>query len=210
MTSSDPIIDAVFREYTELELRHHQLLQVRKEDSVEIAEAEDRMNLLWPKLDDVQRQSLRGMASDLNWIRRNGQLPPKGRKTPEEVSAAELWELSAAMNSKKWHRILHYLRLCGPVFQTASLARERGIAYDAIGFPNYARAFNEKVVEFVGTTSVVGATEFERIPPTTVEARAIESAAASKVLVREPNGVRATGATEDRILGQVKYKPYAA
>jgi hypothetical protein len=62
------------------------------------------------------------------WIRRKGKPPPRGRKTPEEVPATELEELSVAIKSKKWHQILHYLRVCAPAFEPASLARERGIA----------------------------------------------------------------------------------
>src|SRR6266542_212155 len=155
MTEFDPTVDAAFREYADLELRRHHLLLDGKEDSVEIAEAEDRMDNLWTKLDDVQRRSLSGMASDLNWIRRKGKPPPKGRKTPEEVEATEQQELSAAIKLREWHRILHYLRLCAPTFQSALLAREREIAYDAIGFPEYARVFAAKAVEFAGTIAVV-------------------------------------------------------
>src|SRR5207247_2140102 len=113
---------------------------------------------LWTKLHDVQQRSLRGMASDLSWIRRKGEPPPKGRKTPEEVAATERQELSAAIKSKEWHRILHYLRLCAPAFQAASLAHERAIAYDAIGFPDYARVFAAKAIEFAGTMAVAGGT----------------------------------------------------
>ena len=66
MPEFTPAIDAVFREYADLELRRHHLLLGGKEDSPEIAAAEDRMDELWTKLDDVQRRSLSGMASDLN------------------------------------------------------------------------------------------------------------------------------------------------
>src|SRR5437867_4024333 len=137
MSDFDPTIDAAFREYADLELRRHHLILEGKENSLEIADAEVRMDELWAKLDGVQRRSVSGMASDLNWVRRDGQPPPKGRQTPEEVTAAERQELSAAMELREWHRVLHYLRLCAPTFQAALLARERGIAYAAIGFPEY-------------------------------------------------------------------------
>ncbi len=154
MSDFDPTIDAAFLEYADLELRCHHLLLDGKEDSLEIGEAEDRLEKLWTQLDDVQQRSLRGMASDLSWIRRKGEPPPKGRKTPEEVAATEQEELLAAIKSKEWHRILHYLRLCAPTFQAASLARERAIAYDAIGFPDYARVFAAQAIEFAGTRPV--------------------------------------------------------
>jgi hypothetical protein len=156
MAEFAPTIDAAFREYADLELRCHHLLLDGKEDSLETTEAEDRMEKLWPKLDDVQQRSLRGMASDLSWIRRKGEPPPRGRKTPEEVAATDRQELSAAIKSKEWHRILHYLRLCAPTFQAASLARERAIAYDAIGFPHYARVFDAQAIEFANTAAGVG------------------------------------------------------
>src|SRR5690242_11393860 len=148
MKKFDPTIDAVFREYADLELRRHQLLLAGKHDTAEVAEAEEQMETLWPGFDEVQRRSLKGMASDLNWVRRQGEPPPKGRKTVGEVGEQDQQELSTAIRSKDWHRILHYLRLCAPAFQAASLARERGIAYEAIGLPGYARVFRESVVEF--------------------------------------------------------------
>ena len=142
MSEPNPTINGVFREYTALTLRLHQLLLEGAEDSAEMSEVEERMETIWPTLDEVQRRSLKGMASDLNWIRRNGGPPPKGPKTVADVSAQELQELSAAIKSKEWHRILHYLRRCAPAFQAASLARERGIAYEAIGFAEFARVFS--------------------------------------------------------------------
>lgn len=142
MNDFDPTMNAVFREYAELGLRRHHLLSEGKDESAEVLEAEERMDALWPRLDEVQRRSLNGMASDLNWIRRKGEPPPKGRKTPMEVSAEEQKELSAAIKAKEWHRILHYLRLCAPVFEVALLAREREIAYAAVGLPAYARVFS--------------------------------------------------------------------
>lgn len=165
MSEFDPTIDPAFREYADLELRCHQLLMDGKEESQEISGAEDRMEELWPKLDDTQRRSLRGMASDLSWLRRKGEPPPKGYKTPEEVAPVERQELLAAIRAKAWHRILHYLRLCAPTFQAASLAKERAIAYEAIGFANYARIFDAKAVEF-GTATVPGPIHHDHLPTT--------------------------------------------
>src|SRR5437762_3383480 len=99
MSSFDPTMDAVFRESAELELRCHYLLLEGKENTTESLAAEGRMTVLWEKLDDVQRRSLNGMGSDLNWVRRKGEPPPKGRKGPEEVTAAEQQELVAAIGS---------------------------------------------------------------------------------------------------------------
>jgi hypothetical protein len=206
---SDPVIDTVFREYADLCLRRHRLLSEGKEDSAEVSEVEGRMDALCPKLDEVQRRSLKGMASDLSWIRRKGEPPPKGRKTPIEVSAQEQQELAAAINSKDWHRILHYLRRCAPAFQAASLARERGIAYEAIGLPDYSRVFREKVVEFA--PPIVFAPDRSIILSNcarSIDAQVIAAAPKNAVLVWETNGAKVTArtTTEDRLVGAVEYK----
>src|SRR5438445_13727785 len=121
MSPFDPVIDAAFREYADLQLRRHNLLQEGKENTPETAAIEDRMNALWEKLDEVQRRNLNGMASDLNWVRRNGEPPPKGPQKPEDVTAKQQEELGAAIGRKEWHRILHHLRLCAPMFPSAGL-----------------------------------------------------------------------------------------
>jgi hypothetical protein len=125
-----------FREYATLVLqRHSKLLEGAHDSSIE--EIEDRLDAIWPELDEVQRTSLKGMESDLNWIRRNGELPPKGRKTHADVSESELVELSTAIRSKDWHYVLHLLRICAASIPAASLALDRSIAYRAIGLDDY-------------------------------------------------------------------------
>jgi hypothetical protein len=144
MSPFDPNIDAAFREYADLELRCHRLLLEGKEDTPEIIEAEDRMTELWEKLDEMQRQSLSGMGSDLNWVRRKGEPPPNGRKKPEQIAPTERQAIQEAMESKDWHRLLHYLRMCAPDYPIATLATLRGRAYEGIGFPAYATIFFER------------------------------------------------------------------
>jgi hypothetical protein len=209
MNEFDPTIDAVYCDYADLGLRRHHSLSEGKEDSAEVSDAEAGMDTLWPRLDEVQRRCVKGMASDLNWVRRKGEPAPQGRKTPIEVSAQELQELSAAITSKEWHRILHYLRLCAPAFQAASLARERAIAYEAIGLPGYARVFSDKVVEFAPRVALV---EHHAIilsnRARAVDAQAIELSPKNALLVWEANGVKVTArmATEERLVGAVEYR----
>ena len=148
MSPFDPTTDAVFREYADLELRCHHLLLEMKENAPELAAAEDRMDVLWEQLDEVQRRSLKGMGSDLNWVRRKGESPPNGRKDPTDVPPLEQQELMAAIGSKEWHKVLHDLRLCAPLFPVITLAHLRGSAYDAIGFPTYASVFYEQASFF--------------------------------------------------------------
>ena len=57
MSSFDPTMDAVFRESAELELRCHYLLLEGKENTPESLAAEDRMTVLWEKLDEVQAKA---------------------------------------------------------------------------------------------------------------------------------------------------------
>jgi hypothetical protein len=205
MKEFDPTMDAVFREYADLELRRHRLLSAGKDDSAEIAETEERMDTLWPKLDEAQQRNLKGMASDLNWVRRNGGPPPKGRKTAGEVNDEERQKLSAAIRSKEWHRILRLLRLCAPAFEAASMARERGIAYEAIGLPGYAGVFNESVVALTRDLRIA---QGAIIMPNPVSAQALVSAPKDAVLVLESSGVTvaARPADRERLDRTIEYK----
>jgi tetratricopeptide (TPR) repeat protein len=156
MSPFDPKIDATFREYADLELRCHHLLLEGMENAPETVEAESRMEELWENLDETQRRSLSGMGSDLNWVRRKGEPPPNGRKNPEEVTSTERQELMAAMGSKDWHKALHYLRICAPIFPIITLAQGRGKAYDALGFPSYASIFYEQGFEIEPNNADLG------------------------------------------------------
>lgn len=154
MDEFTPTMNEEFRMYAGLRLRRHYLLLDEEDDSQEIAVVEEQMEALWEHFDAIQLQSLSGMGSDLNWIRRNCEPPPNGRKTPEDVSALDRQELEVAMKSKDWHRILHYMRLCAPSFRPASVARERGITYAAIGLPKYASVFEARAIQFGAARAV--------------------------------------------------------
>jgi len=147
ITNFNPIIDESFREYAKLELQRHFLLLSKNENSDELERMELRMEELWQAINETQKQCLKGMGSDLNWIRRNCQPPPKGPKTPTEVAKADQMELAAAIKQKDWHRVLHYLRVCAPIFRSASVAAERATAYAAIGLDEYAKVFHSQAIE---------------------------------------------------------------
>jgi hypothetical protein len=132
-----PAVDDTFRDYAELLLRRHNLLLAGKEDDAEMGEVEERLSIIWEKLSEDQRLSLNGMASDLNWVRRRGTPPPKGRK-PEEVTEQDRKSLAEAEMGEDWSTVLHYLRVCAPVLDTPNLARKRAAAYAGFGFPLYA------------------------------------------------------------------------
>jgi len=155
MNLFDPIMESGFLEYAALQLRRHGLLMSGKERDPEFDQIEDKMEELWTKFDAPQRQSLNGMAADLNWIRRKGQPPPKGR-TAEEVTAAERQELLESHTRNEWHGFLHYMRICASTIPVFNLAYLRGNAYDAIGFPAYAVAFYEFGAELAPSDPWIG------------------------------------------------------
>jgi tetratricopeptide (TPR) repeat protein len=165
-------MDAAFRESVELELRCHYLLLEGKENTPECLAGEDRLTVLWENLDEVQRRSLNGMGSDLNWVRRHGEPPPKGRKQPDEVTPAEQQELVATIGSKEWHKTLHYLRLCAPMIPIVTLAYLRGRVYEAIGLPNYAGVFYEQAADLDPANAEIGLKALSTARPTNAVRRA--------------------------------------
>ena len=95
-------------------------------------------------------RKLSSVASDLNWLRRNGEPAPNGRKSPEEVSETDLQGLIVVMDwyEDTHNEILKYLRLCAPRLSRVDLALLRGRAYNALQFPAYGSAFFNQAVEF--------------------------------------------------------------
>ncbi len=156
MPPLDPTIDPTFRDYADLQLHRHYLLLEGTENELATEAMENRMDELWEKLDEVQRRSLNGMASDLNWVRRKGEPPPKGRKLPEEVTTTERKELVVAKELKDWHGFLHYLRICAPTIPLVHLAYLRGSTYDALGFPAYGSVFYQQAAEFDPANASIG------------------------------------------------------
>lgn len=156
MSSLNPKMDAAFREFAELELLRHYLLLQGQENSSETLEAEGRMEALWENLDETQRQSLKGIASDLNWVRRKGEPPPKGRKEPGDVPATDQQELITAIGSKEWMKILHYARLCAPLFPVPTLAQLRGKVFEDLGLPAYTDVFCELAADLDPANADIG------------------------------------------------------
>src|ERR1019366_5247114 len=48
---------------------------------------------------------------------------------------------------REWHKILHYLRLCAPVFPIVTLAYLRARAYEDLGLRSYASVFYEMAAD---------------------------------------------------------------
>jgi len=109
-------------------------------------ELEEQLSVLWEGMDDTQRSSLNGIASDLNWLRRRGVPPPKGR-TASEVTESQLRELRAAQDAEDWHAILHHLRVCAAALPQDLLAYNRAMCYVKLDFPQIAAAFTDLTSE---------------------------------------------------------------
>jgi hypothetical protein len=78
-----PTIDDTYRRYADLLLRHSRLLAERGDEDAETEAVEEEMTRLWDHLDAVQRQSLAGLGSDLNWARNGCQLAPRSRRSED-------------------------------------------------------------------------------------------------------------------------------
>lgn len=139
MTPEAPVVDANYREYADLLLQRHQLLEVGNEAEAEIIE--DRLSELWEALDDARRQSLNGMASDLNWISRGGTPAPKALNK-HDVTAAMKLELDNAFGRGDCHAILHHLRVVTAALRVEDIARSRFDCYQQIGLASLAHEFD--------------------------------------------------------------------
>ena len=136
-----------FLEYSDLQLSRHHLMMCDTEESV-MYELEDRMTKLWDGFDDVQRKDLRGMAADLNWVRRGGKFPIaiECGQTIQLTSENRRW-MAEERSKGEWLEILDSMRVHGPIFSTFDLAFYRGEAYQAIGLPGYATIFYDFAVK---------------------------------------------------------------
>jgi tetratricopeptide (TPR) repeat protein len=135
-----PVIDDSYRRYADLLLRHSRLLAERGDEDAEAEAVEEEMTRLWDHLDAVQRRSLSGLGSDLNWAHNGCQLAPRSRR-PEDVTPQDLQAIGEAMEHDDWHRVLHHLRACSPGIPPFELARTRALAWRAIGFPQLTGLF---------------------------------------------------------------------
>lgn len=122
--------------YARLAVERHNLLRTMPEDVEEDGgtetqwRIEDKMAGEWQRLDDGQRQAVSGLASDLAWVRRKGELAPKSHPA-SAVEAKHIFILSEALKSGRRYEVLYYVRVCLPIIgnhlagvMRASLYRE--------------------------------------------------------------------------------------
>lgn len=104
MSLENPKVDDQYLRYAELLIeQHHLLCRGASDDDLEAIE--DQMTTLWDALDAAQRQSLSGLGSDMNWLRRGGKHAPKA-SSAQQAADGELRELYEARDRGDWHRVL--------------------------------------------------------------------------------------------------------
>jgi hypothetical protein len=135
-------MNEAYLEYADRLLQHHRLLSDGKETADETLAVEDAMTELWDRLDSIQRRSLSGLGSDLNWVRRGGAPAPSGPKF-EDGSPTDWQALHGASNALDWHGFLHQLRVCAPAIPVRDLARLRAETWSKLGLPQVAGVFEE-------------------------------------------------------------------
>jgi tetratricopeptide (TPR) repeat protein len=146
MSVYTPTTDEAYRQYAELLVKHHQLLSENKNEDTETELVEDEMSSLWESFDSLQKQSLSGLGSDLNWARRGCQGALHGRK-PEDVTRQDFQTLVELREKDDWHGVLHYLRLCAPCMRPFQLADLRATAWSAIHLPKVVTVFYDVAAE---------------------------------------------------------------
>jgi tetratricopeptide (TPR) repeat protein len=152
-------MDPNFRAYAMALLRHHDLLSEGKENDIQLEAVEDRMSALWDKLDARQRDELRGISSDLNWLRR-GYLPaPKGRRS-EDVTQAELDVFQAQSEAGIPRPLLHAVRACAPALENGLVALCRARCYVGLGLPEVSEPFLKAAVDLAAHRSKSGRDAF--------------------------------------------------
>jgi len=139
MTDFTPIVDDSYRRYAELLLEHHQHLTAGRADGC-LEAVEEEMTQLWGGLDGIQQRSLSGLSSDLNWLRRGGQVAPRA-KSAVAVTPDDLSELQDARARNDWNKVLHCLRHCSAKLPAFDVAFLRATAWQALGFSQVAGAF---------------------------------------------------------------------
>ncbi|HYH68329.1 MAG TPA: hypothetical protein VD866_26790 [Urbifossiella sp.] len=162
MPDFTPDMSADYLTYIEGQVRRHFLLADGKAQGDEVGEIEDHLSDLWEGLDEVQRQSVKGVGSDLNWIRRRGAPAPKSR-TADDVTQEEMQRLQDAQDAEDWHKSLHFLRVCGPNVPRDLLAYVRATCYFKLNLSQIALLLADLAVELDSGEYAIGRPAFEAL-----------------------------------------------
>lgn len=146
--------DRTFRAYVQALLRHHALLSEGKDNGAQVEVVEDRMSALWPQLDEGLQREIRGISSDLNWLRRGYTPPPKGRRK-EDVTWAELEEFqrlneAAHVDKSALLPLLHAVRACASALEDGLVALCRARCYVGLELPELSEPFLKATIDLTG------------------------------------------------------------
>src|SRR5207245_6654246 len=96
-----------YTEHVSLLRSLHQFAVAGNEDSAAADALRDQMDVSWERLTPDQKESVRGLSSDLNWILTG---PVLSKKPREQVLRENFPDLMRARQSKDWHEVLKHLR----------------------------------------------------------------------------------------------------
>lgn len=106
-------------DYAWLTVERHKLLLASPEEleesggTEELWRVEDKMAKGWQLLSEAERQSVSGLASDLAWVRRKGDLAPNSHSSAD-VSLEDVKLLIQSLIDGQVYQSLHYVRVCLP------------------------------------------------------------------------------------------------
>ena len=137
--------DNYFRVYTQALAVRHALMVLGKEEDHEVEQAETRMAIVWPNLNEAQKKEASGIGSDLNWLERGYAHASKARRQ-EDVTKEELDEydkLLVASNTDKDKvlPLLHALRACAAGLAIEAIAIVRAKCYSELGLDEIAEPY---------------------------------------------------------------------
>ncbi|HUY89252.1 MAG TPA: hypothetical protein VMV10_10995 [Pirellulales bacterium] len=168
MSHDAPVINEAYRIYVRILRRLHQLEVAGQAQSPEAAELESQLEDAWEPLTSDQRESVAGLGSDLNWIRRG--LPPRG--TPKEkVQSEDLKAVQRAIQANRPREVLWRLRHCAAAMPQAELARLRGDAWAKLGEHETALLFFEHATRLDPTTGSLASIALDAIGKADPQAR---------------------------------------
>lgn len=151
-----------FEAYADALLRHHLMLSEGKEDGPEMEQVEDQLAHHWEELDEAQQQQMRGVSSDLNWIRR-GCAQAQRAKTREQVTPEELREFYQFNEAQAFAQTLTALRVCAAAVPPVFVAFVRGRCYSHLGLRPIANLFFRTAIELGNKESMLSRVAFDEL-----------------------------------------------
>jgi len=155
-----PAITDYLEAYAETLLRHHLLVSDGKEENPKLEEVEDQLGRQWENLDKAQQEQMRGLSSDLNWIRRGYAQAPKA-KAREQVAPDELREFYQLNEVQDFARMLPALRVCAAAVPPVFVAYVRGICYGRLGLQTISNLFLRAAIELGSKQSMLSRIAFD-------------------------------------------------